>query len=59
MVDATISEPLIDALYEYNAPLWEIWLGGYNPPQPEAPKKTAYARRLIRRRRNKGHYKEK
>ena len=42
MLEPTISEPLIDALYEYNAPLWEK--AGYTPPpKPAAPKKTAYA----------------
>lgn len=42
MIDASISEPLIDALYEYNAPLWEA--AGYNPPpKPNAMKKTVYA----------------
>lgn len=42
MIDPTISEPLIDALYEYNAPLWKK--AGYNPPpKPGSLKKTVYA----------------
>lgn len=42
MIDASISEPLIDMLYEYNAPLWAK--AGYTPPpKPGALSKTVYA----------------
>lgn len=42
MIDPTISQPLIDVLYEYNQPLWEKV--GYIPPEkPGALKKTVYA----------------
>lgn len=42
MIDPSISGPLIDVLYEYNAPLWEK--AGYTPPpKPNAPDKTVYA----------------
>ena len=42
MIDPKISQPLIDVLYEYNAPLWEK--AGYTPPpKPGALKKTVYA----------------
>ena len=37
-----LCQPLIDVLYEYNAPLWEK--AGYTPPpKPGALKKTVYA----------------
>jgi len=42
MIDPSISEPLIDVLYEYNQPLWETV--GYIPPKkPEPLQKTVYA----------------
>lgn len=42
MIDPSISEPLIDVLYEYNTPLWKK--AGYNPPpKPSVLKKTVYA----------------
>ena len=38
----SISQPLIDVLYEYNRPLWEK--AGYVPPEkPNALKRTVYA----------------
>lgn len=43
MIDAGISAPLINVLYEINAPLWEKC--GYNPPEkPSASEKTVYAK---------------
>ena len=42
MIDPSISQPLIDVLYEYNQPLWEK--AGYIPPEkPNALKRTVYA----------------
>lgn len=42
MIDASISESLIDVMYEYNRPLWKK--AGYIPPKkPEYLKKTVYA----------------
>ena len=40
--DGVSKATLIDALYEYNAPLWKK--AGYNPPpKPGSLKKTVYA----------------
>ena len=41
MIDPGITGPLVDALYEYNAPLWEK--AGYCPPEkPKQMTRTAY-----------------